>query len=82
MDRYNHQDLELPRSQIPPDITAGIPDHPLWIAPTLTAGGDGLCDVSEHFQNHNMIFDTTFCGTFVTRSGQIHLATQKDGPDV
>ncbi len=40
----------FPRTNVPVDITSGIPDPSLWGTPTLTAGGDVNCDVSAHFK--------------------------------
>lgn len=50
----------FPRGAIPKDITSGNPDPSSWSTPT--AKFSGSCDIDFHFMNHNIIFDTTFCG--------------------
>lgn len=53
----------FPRSSIPADITAGSPDPTKWGTPmSHFCGGPGYCDIDSHFQNMQIIFDTTFCG--------------------
>lgn len=49
------------RGQIPSDITNGYPNTPSWGTPMATFSGSG-CDFDTAFQNHNLVFDTTFCG--------------------
>jgi hypothetical protein len=49
------------RGQIPADITSGYPDVPGWGTPMATFSGSG-CDFDTSFANHNLVFDTTFCG--------------------
>jgi len=51
----------FPRSAIPLDITASIPDPTGWGTPTTVFTGN-TCDIDAAFANHNIIFDTTFCG--------------------
>ena len=51
----------FPRSAIPGDIKSGKPDPNSWGPPTASFSGSG-CDIDSHFMNHNIVFDTTFCG--------------------
>lgn len=51
----------FPRGSIPSDITAGSPTPSSWGSP-LTKFVGASCDIDSHFKNHNMVFDTTFCG--------------------
>jgi hypothetical protein len=51
----------FPRGAIPADITAGNPDPATWGTPVTAFGGSG-CSIDQHFKNHQIIFDTTFCG--------------------
>ncbi|KAI2614661.1 glycoside hydrolase family 16 protein [Hypoxylon fragiforme] len=46
---------------IPADITAGTPDPSKWGSPSTSFTGSG-CDISSHFKNHQIVFDTTLCG--------------------
>ncbi|OTB06687.1 glycoside hydrolase family 16 protein, partial [Hypoxylon sp. CI-4A] len=46
---------------IPEDLTSGQPDPSTWGTPQTTFSGDG-CDIPSHFINHQLVFDTTFCG--------------------
>ncbi|KAK4696153.1 hypothetical protein P7C71_g1722, partial [Lecanoromycetidae sp. Uapishka_2] len=50
----------FPRSSIPADITSNTPDTSKWETPLSHFCGN--CDIKSHFQNMNIIFDTTFCG--------------------
>lgn len=53
----------FPRAKIPTDITSGSPDPSKWVTPmSHFGGGPGHCDITSHFQNMQIIFDTTFCG--------------------
>jgi Glycosyl hydrolases family 16 len=60
----------FPRSAIPSDITSGSPNPANWGTPTATfsSGGSG-CNVDQHFMNHQIVFDTTFCGDWAGASG-------------
>jgi hypothetical protein len=49
------------RDSIPADISNGSPDTTLWGTPVATFNGDS-CNFDDHFNNHQIIFDTTFCG--------------------
>jgi hypothetical protein len=62
----------FPRNAIPGDITSGSPNPAGWGTPVASFSGSG-CDIDSHFMNHNIIFDTTFCGDWagqVWSSGQ------------
>lgn len=50
----------FPRSAIPSDIAAGTPDPSNWGVPTSSFAGG--CDIDQFFTNHQIVFDTTFCG--------------------
>ena len=50
----------FPRSSIPADITSGQPDPANWGLPD--GNFQGSCDIDENFANHQIVFDTTFCG--------------------
>jgi hypothetical protein len=61
---WNSSAIEVyffPRNAIPGDITSGNPNPAGWGTPTASFSGSG-CDIDSHFMNHNIIFDTTFCG--------------------
>ncbi|KAI1281002.1 family 16 glycoside hydrolase [Xylaria sp. FL0933] len=57
----------FPRTSIPSDITAGNPDPDNWGTPTASWSG-GSCNIDANFMNHNIVFDTTFCGSW---AGQV-----------
>jgi hypothetical protein len=57
----------FPRSSIPSDISSGSPDTSTWGPPVASFSGSG-CDIDSHFTNHNIVFDTTFCGQW---AGQV-----------
>lgn len=48
------------RGSIPDDLSVGHPDPSGWGKPT--AEFQGGCNIDQHFKNHNIIFDMTFCG--------------------
>ncbi|KAH7384978.1 hypothetical protein BKA64DRAFT_628733 [Cadophora sp. MPI-SDFR-AT-0126] len=50
----------FPRSSIPNDIVAGKPDPSSWGLPD--GNFQGNCDVDANFADHQIVFDTTFCG--------------------
>lgn len=54
----------FPRSSIPADITSGSPDPTTWGTPVsaFSSGASGGCNIDQHFTQHNIVFDTTFCG--------------------
>lgn len=50
----------FPRGAIPGDLSGDNPDPSGWGKPS--AKFQGGCDIDQHFQKHNLIFDMTFCG--------------------
>ncbi|KAK4691008.1 hypothetical protein P7C71_g5904, partial [Lecanoromycetidae sp. Uapishka_2] len=50
------------RSSIPNGATGDAPDPSAWGNPTASFQGGSGCDIDQHFQNNNIVFDTTFCG--------------------
>ncbi|KAF2132935.1 glycoside hydrolase family 16 protein [Dothidotthia symphoricarpi CBS 119687] len=50
----------FPRGSIPEDVLGDAPDPSGWGKPTamFSAG----CDIAETFKDHQIVFDTTFCG--------------------
>ncbi|RDW91925.1 hypothetical protein BP5796_01319 [Coleophoma crateriformis] len=50
----------FPRGNIPYDIQDQHPDPSLWGLPE--ANFQGHCDIDANFKEHQIIFDTTFCG--------------------
>ncbi|KAF2088080.1 glycoside hydrolase family 16 protein, partial [Saccharata proteae CBS 121410] len=50
------------RSSIPSDITSGNPDPTSWGQPR--ASFNSGCDIAEHFQDLQIVFDLTFCGSW------------------
>lgn len=52
----------FPRGSIPASIASGRPNVDAFGAPQ--ADYRGSCDIDAHFQEHRIIFDTTFCGDY------------------
>lgn len=50
-------------SSIPEDLQAGTPNPDSWPLPVLTTAG-GSCDIDESFQQHQMVINTDFCGSY------------------
>jgi len=67
-------------SQVPQNIKSGQPDPSTWEIPHFTTAG-GSCVIDDHFRNHNIVFDITFCGNY---AGQDYFWRQtscyKDNP--
>ena len=51
-----------PRGQAPADIASGNPNPSSWNSPQAVFQGD--CNIDDHFRDNNIIFDTTFCGSW------------------
>ncbi|KAK7025209.1 GH16 domain-containing protein [Favolaschia claudopus] len=51
----------FPRTAIPADITAKKPNPANWGQPTAF-WASSTCDISTHFKDHVLTFDTTLCG--------------------
>lgn len=54
----------FPRHLIPADVRgeSPSPNPDQWGLPVAAfAGGEG-CDIDQHFKDHRIVFDTTFCG--------------------
>jgi hypothetical protein len=51
----------FPRTAIPADITAKKPNPANWGKPAAFFSS-ASCDISQHFQDHVLTFDTTLCG--------------------
>ncbi|PQE32810.1 hypothetical protein CJF32_00001285 [Rutstroemia sp. NJR-2017a WRK4] len=52
----------FPRYAIPHDILRGKPNPNSWSKPQAFFQGSSSCNIDTHFANHNLVFDTTFCG--------------------
>ena len=50
------------RDSIPSDILDEKPDTSTWGKPQ--ANFQGSCDIDTHFFDHQIVFDTTFCGDY------------------
>ncbi|TKA77836.1 hypothetical protein B0A49_01444 [Cryomyces minteri] len=55
----------FPRGSIPADITNGNPVPSGWGRPV--AQFQGNCDIASKFVNQQIVFDTTFCGSWAER---------------
>jgi hypothetical protein len=51
------------RDQIPDDVNNKTPDPSSWGLP-VSQLAVGNCSVDQHFQQHKIVFDTTFCGEY------------------
>ncbi|KAH9902015.1 glycoside hydrolase family 16 protein [Xylariomycetidae sp. FL2044] len=51
----------FPRTALPDDIASGNPDPRTWGNPATSFSGPD-CDIDQHFNDHQIVFDTTFCG--------------------
>lgn len=53
----------FPRDQVPGDIDAKNPDPSTW-PPPVAVFTSASCNIPQHFNNHQLVFDTTLCGDF------------------
>ncbi|KAI0482992.1 glycoside hydrolase family 16 protein [Xylariaceae sp. FL0804] len=58
------------RANVPADIQRGSPEPASWGSPMAQYSGPG-CSIDDHFMNHQIVFDTTFCGDW---AGQVFSA--------
>lgn len=56
----------FPRNKIPVDISSGKPDTTKWGLPLVAFNGGSGCNIDSYFGNHEIVFDTTFCGDVST----------------
>jgi hypothetical protein len=52
----------FPAHNIPDDITNGNPNPDVSVWGQPASNFEGSCTIDDHFKNHNIVFDTTFCG--------------------
>lgn len=50
------------RGSEPEGISGDSPDPSGWSLPTKSFNAQDGCDIDSHFKDHNIVFDTTFCG--------------------
>ncbi|KKA27451.1 hypothetical protein TD95_005409 [Thielaviopsis punctulata] len=50
------------RDAIPEDITSETPNPSTWGTPVAKFNGGSGCDIGSVFVNHNIVFNTDFCG--------------------
>jgi hypothetical protein len=50
------------RGLVPGDIRSGLPDPFSWGPATARFNGGDGCHLDDHFKDHRIVFDTTFCG--------------------
>jgi len=51
-----------PAGSVPADITSGNPITGNWGTPYVAFNGGDGCTIDDHFSDHHIVFDTTFCG--------------------
>jgi len=51
------------RESIPQDIKSDNPNPMSWPQPQAHFGGGG-CNIGQHFQNHQIVINTDFCGAY------------------
>ncbi|KAH8817309.1 glycoside hydrolase family 16 protein [Xylogone sp. PMI_703] len=68
----------FPRGQIPQDIQNEQPVTTNWGLPVVAFNGGSGCNIDSHFQNEQIVFDTTFCGDWAGNSWNGKCATLAD----
>ena len=56
------------RGSVPAGASGDSPDPTTWGAATASFQGGAGCTIDDHFQNNNIVLDTTFCGSW---AGQV-----------
>jgi hypothetical protein len=54
----------FPHSMVPADIKSGAPKTTSWGLPVVAFNGGSECYIDQFFGNMNIVFDTTFCGSW------------------
>lgn len=52
----------FPAGSVPQDITQGNPNPDISVWGEPVSNFEGSCTIDDHFKNHYIVFDTTFCG--------------------
>ncbi|KAF5313408.1 hypothetical protein D9611_008511 [Ephemerocybe angulata] len=60
-DEYSIAVWSFFRAAIPKDVTSGAPQPSTWGPPSAVLANT-KCNITDHFRNHVVIFDITFCG--------------------
>lgn len=58
----------FPRTNIPSDISGGNPNPSGWGSPLAQFNPTDGSSIDDHFQNNQLVFDTTFCGDWAGSS--------------
>lgn len=58
----------FPRGTDTANALSDSPDPSSWGKPTAGFQGGSDCSIDDHFKDHNLVFDTTFCGDW---AGQV-----------
>lgn len=78
---WTGQDISIyhfPRSFVPSDIATGQPKPSTWGMPVAKFAGG--CNIDEHFQNLNIIFNTAFCGDWAGEAWNSSTTCQAKAP--
>ncbi|KAG9233715.1 glycoside hydrolase family 16 protein [Amylocarpus encephaloides] len=54
--------------KVPSDVTAGKPEPSGWGLPSFTTA-QGTGKIDDHFKDHRIVFDTSFCGLYAGQKG-------------
>jgi len=72
----------FPRNAIPQDITTKTPNPSTWGNPAASFIGGYSCNIANHFRNHRITFDITFCGDWAGVVVPNCASTVKNNPSV
>ena len=67
----------FPRQEIPANIGDEQPDPSTWGLPAAYMAGD--CPIDEHFMDHVIVFDNTFCGDYAGNSWSSSICPNSTG---
>jgi len=65
---YGIEVFHFPQDKVPDDITSKCPDPTSWGNPVSFIPNGDLCNIGEHFQNHQIIINITLCGDWAGAS--------------
>ena len=60
------------------NVLSDNPDPAQWGSPLASFEGGSGCTIDDHFNDHNIIFDTTFCGDWAGMSTPFPLPQEEE----
>ena len=68
-----------PKGSAPADVLGANPNPTAWGKPTANFQGGQGCNIDKHFNNMQLVFDTTFCGDWAGQASVFSADSQCKG---